>query len=127
VVDAFVDTAILVDIMRNHPPVTQWMQVNQTLEAGVIPTVWMELVQGSRDKQAQEQALKLLALFELIHFVQADVTWAMQQLRTYHLSHNIGANDCLIASVAYRLQVPLYTQNLKHFTPILGSLAQKSY
>lgn len=36
-------------------------------------------------------------------------------------------NDCLIASVAYRLKVPLYTHNLKDMTPIIGNLAVKPY
>jgi hypothetical protein len=28
---------------------------------------------------------------------------------------------------SYRLQLPLYTRNLKHFAPLLGKLAQEPY
>jgi predicted nucleic acid-binding protein len=35
--------------------------------------------------------------------------------------------DALIASAAYRLRVPLFTRNLKHFQPMLGPLVQKPY
>lgn len=36
-------------------------------------------------------------------------------------------NDCLIAAPAQRLGVPLYTRNLKHFSPLLGDLAVMAY
>jgi predicted nucleic acid-binding protein len=51
----------------------------------------------------------------------------MQAGMVFTLSHGVGIMDCLIASVSYRLQVPLYTRNLKHFTPLLGALAQTPY
>jgi predicted nucleic acid-binding protein len=51
----------------------------------------------------------------------------MQQLERFQFSHHIGMNDCLIASVAYRLQLPLYTHNLKDMMPMIGQLAVKPY
>ena len=35
--------------------------------------------------------------------------------------------DLLIAAPSQRLQLPLYTHNLKHLSPLLGTLAQKPY
>ncbi len=51
----------------------------------------------------------------------------MEQLFIYKLSQNVGQSDCLVASVSHRLQVPLYTHNLRHFELLLGPLAQKPY
>jgi len=51
----------------------------------------------------------------------------MQQVERFQFSHHIGKDDCLIAAVAYRLQLPLYTHNLKDMTPLLGNLAVKPY
>jgi predicted nucleic acid-binding protein len=51
----------------------------------------------------------------------------MEAQMRYELSHGVGMMDCLIASVSYRLQLPLYTHNLKHFAPLLNDLAQKPY
>jgi predicted nucleic acid-binding protein len=52
----------------------------------------------------------------------------MQQLERYRLSHGVGINDCLIASVAHRLQLPLYTHNLKDMRVLLGeTLVIKPY
>ena len=44
--------------------------------------------------------------------------WAMRQTASFHLSHGIQLQDAMIASVAARLAVPLYTTNLKHFQPL---------
>jgi hypothetical protein len=52
----------------------------------------------------------------------------MQQLLIYRLSHDIAIMDCLVASVCYRLQVPLYSHNLRDMTALLGSsLVVKPY
>ncbi len=51
----------------------------------------------------------------------------MAQLERFQFSHHIGKEDCLIASVAHRLQVPLYTHNLKDMQPLIGSLAIQPY
>jgi predicted nucleic acid-binding protein len=48
-------------------------------------------------------------------------------MEKYRLSHGVATGDCFIASVAYRLQVPLYTHNLKDMTPMIGNLAVKPY
>jgi len=62
------------------------------------------------------------------YLTAADMDWAMQQLERYHLSHGATMNDCMIASVCYRLQVPLYTHNLKDMTVLRGSsLVVKPY
>lgn len=124
-VDALIDTSVLVDVLRNHLPAREWLK-NHTAP-GVSVVVWIELLQGARDKVAQQRALKLLRNFERIALTSADTDWAIEQLLRHNLSHNIGGLDCLIASASFRLQVPLYTTNLKHFAPLLDSLAQKPY
>jgi predicted nucleic acid-binding protein len=125
--DFFLDTAIIVDLLRSHPPSVQWKNAQGQAILGITPTVWMEIVDGAMTKIAQQRAIKLLQQFEMVYFTQVDLDWAMRQQLSYHLSYNAGINDCLIASVPYRLQRPLYTHNLKHFAPLLGSLAQKPY
>ena len=62
-----------------------------------------------------------------IDVMSQDVDWAIRQLLRFHLSHDLEAMDCLIAAVSYRLGVPLYTRDLKHFTPLLGDLARLPY
>lgn len=70
---------------------------------------------------------KFLVNFEMVYLTEADQKWAMQRFAQYKLSHSIGHWDCLIASVSHRLSLPLYTLNLKHFSPLLGTLAVRPY
>lgn len=51
----------------------------------------------------------------------------MQQMENFRLTHGVTSQDCLIAAVAYRLQLPLYTHNLKDMVPLIGTLALKRY
>jgi predicted nucleic acid-binding protein len=120
-----VDTNILVDILRNHPPAFQWFQTQVNL--GITPVVYMELLSGASNQIKQRRAEKFLQQFQKAYLTEADMDWAIAQYKRYRLSHNLGILDSLIASPNYRLGIPLYTGNLKHFTPLLGILAQKPY
>jgi len=122
---SFVDSAVVVDILRVHPPAQLWY--GKQIQLGITPILWMEVVNGAPNKIKQLRAIKFLTTFEMVYLTKSDLDWAMQQMFAYRLSHNVGMNDCLIASVNQRLQLPLWTTNLKHFTPLLGSLAQKPY
>ncbi|NWF68509.1 MAG: hypothetical protein HXY40_05435 [Chloroflexi bacterium] len=57
--------------------------------------------------------------------ILADIDWAADRLADFRLSHGVEIMDCLIAAPCHRLQLPLYTHNLKHLTPLLGALAHK--
>jgi predicted nucleic acid-binding protein len=94
---------------------------------GITPIVWLEAVEGAQNTRVQQRVLAALQNFGMVYLTPADFDWAMQQTIAFGLSHNVGMMDCLIASVSYRLQSPLYTKNIKHFAPLLGALAQNPY
>jgi predicted nucleic acid-binding protein len=127
VVNAFLDTSVLVDILRVYPSVSVWLKTQIHITFCITPLTWMEVLLGSQNMTAQRTALRFLTQFEMIYPIEADMDWAMQQLTEYRLSHNVGIMDCLIAAPCHRLQSTLYTRNLKHFTPMLGSLVQQPY
>jgi predicted nucleic acid-binding protein len=126
-VDAFIDTAILVDVLRGYAPAGAWLETQRGKILGITPLVWMELIDGAPNKRAQSDAGRLLSEFDMVLLTPSDMDWAMQQLALFRLSHGVGPFDCLIAAPSFRLRVPLFTHNLKHMTPILGGLAQKPY
>lgn len=126
-VTAILETTVLVDFLREHPPAVHWFQVQTQSTFGITPIIWMEVIGGGPNKAKRLQAAHLLQQFEMLYLTQPDLDWAMQQQMTYELGYGVGMMDCLIASVSNRLQIPLYTHNLKHFTPILNALAQKPY
>jgi predicted nucleic acid-binding protein len=125
VVIGLLDTAVLVDFLRAYPPAGDWL--HRQAHLGVSPIVWLELIEGVEDKRDQARALQLLQLFERVDILPVDFDWAIQQALRFRLSHNIDMMDCLIASTAYRLNIPIFTSNLKHFRPLLGDLVQKPY
>jgi predicted nucleic acid-binding protein len=126
-VTAIVETSIIIDLLRVYAPAAAWYQRQTQPILGITPVIWMEVISGGENKIERLRAAKLLQRFTMIYFTQTDLDWAMQQQMTYELSHGVGMMDCLIASVSFRLNIPLYTHNLKHFAPIIGSLAQKPY
>ena len=123
--EAIVDTTVVIHLLRRYKPALAWFNNNQTY--GVTSTTWMEVMQGTTSKANQTQARGILDQCEILYPTSADQQWAMQQLEQFQFSHHIGKDDCLIASVAYRLNLPLYTHNLKDMTPLIGRLAAKPY
>jgi len=126
VVSALVDSSIIIDNLRSYPPAVSWF-ASTNMQLGITRMVRLEIIEGALNKTSLLRALTLLNDFEHIETIEADFIWASIQLIKFRLSHKIGGIDCLIAATSYRLQIPLYTMNLKHFTPILGTLAQKPY
>ena len=120
-----IDTTIFVDIIRKYTPAIDWSRNH--LHCLTTPFTVMELLQGARNASNQQIALKVLREFGRVYPVPMDLDWAEQQFIKYHLSHNVRMYDCLIASICFRLQIPLYTHNPKHMKPILGDLAVKPY
>jgi predicted nucleic acid-binding protein len=78
-------------------------------------------------KKKQNFAIEILSDFKLVENTIEDTQWAVKSLIRVKLAYNVDALDSLIAAASYRLQIPLYTRNLKHFKPLLEELAQKPY
>lgn len=124
-IDAVVDTTVVLHLFRKYQPAIRWF--NNQRHYGVTSITWMEVMEGASNKANQSQSKAILSQFDLLYLTSADQHWAMQQLERFQFSHHLNTEDCLIASVAYRLQVPLYTHNLKDMTPMLDSLAVQPY
>jgi predicted nucleic acid-binding protein len=124
-VDCLIDTNIIVDLLRGYSPAQIWIATLN--KPGISHIVYLEVIQGVSDKKAQRHALQLMKSFAFIEITPTDFNWATQELIKLGLSYGIDAFDCLIAAPSHRLQLPLYTRNMKHFSPLLGALAQKPY
>lgn len=123
--NGIIDTTVLIHLFRGYKPALSW---HNTQNQYVITSIsWFELMEGASNKQNQSKCKTLLSQFQTLYLQTVDQQWAMAQLETFQFSHHIGYADCLIASVAHRLQIPLYTHNLKHMTPLVGQLAVKPY
>jgi predicted nucleic acid-binding protein len=126
-INGLFDTAVLVDLMRGYPPAVNWLASRGNEKYAITPYVWMEAINGVENKVLQARAEKRLQDYNLVYPTNSDIDWAMRQLAAYRLSRHVGVLDCLIAAPAHRLNLPLYTTNMKHFAPLLGELAKRPY
>ena len=125
-VDALLDTSIIIDVLRNYEPAVEWLN-NNTESLGITWYTWLEIVQGCNSKREERLAISVLKRFEIVSITDADAKWATQKLIALHLKLNVDKIDCLIAATSFRLQRPTYTRNLKHFIPLLDTLATAPY
>jgi predicted nucleic acid-binding protein len=116
--DGILDTNVVVDILNNQQPAINWFNPAQQIKLAITPIVWMETVEGARNKTELARLIRFLNRFPIEHALPEDHLWTMEQFGKFHLSHQIGFEDILIASVAARLAIPLYTLNIKHFAPL---------
>ncbi len=123
--DALVDTSVIIDLLRGYQPAQLWFTAQNNLAVSRI--VWLEVIEGAPNRIAQHGALQLLHRLPVEEVTADDVIWATEQLILRNLSHNVDAFDAIIASSCHRLHIPLFTRNLKHFVPLVGSLAQRPY
>lgn len=121
-----VDTDVIIDIQRNHAPPVTWFQ--SLSELPTIPGfVVMELVQAAQNMQQVRQALKLVAPLPIVWPTEADCNRALADFTAYHLSHNLGLIDALIAACTIGVSATLCTFNVKHYRIIPDSTLVQSY
>src|SRR4051794_31696 len=122
----FVDTDVLIDVQRGHPPALAWFtQLNQL--PAVPGLVVMELIQDARDAQDVRKALKLVAPLAIVWPTSVDCARALSDFTTYHLSHGLGLLDALIAACAVGQSVTLLTFNDKHYRAVPGLMTAQPY
>src|SRR5258708_6206113 len=121
-----VDTSVLVHLFRNNPLAIEW--IGSQPDLAITPISWLEFMYGAPGKSGQTRCLHLMQQFIIEFLAPSDQAWAMQQMLQYRLSHGASLTDCLIASVAYRLQGPVCIDNVKDFLPMLATkLVVKPY
>ncbi len=121
-----IDTTVIIHLLRKNALAHTWM-LAQTNRQFITPYTWLEVIYGAPGKSGQAAALTTMQKFSMVYPVQGDIEWAMQALKSYRLSHGVSILDCLIASIAHRLQVPIYTDNVKDFPMLDAQLVIKPY
>lgn len=86
-----------------------------------------ELLTGARDRNEQNLIDSFLNNFDLALPNESDSQFALDLYRQFRLSHGVDWPDCQIAATAMRLDVEVYTQNVKHFNAFPGLRVVKAY
>ena len=120
------DADVLVDIQRNHPPAVAWYQ--SLTELPHVPgLVIMELVQHAQNQRQVRAALRLVRPLPIVWPSEADCDRALADYIAFHLSHNLGLLDSLIAACAVGRAATLCTFNVKHYRVITGLTTEQPY
>jgi len=113
------DTDVLIDVQRGHPPAVEW--INGLKELPALPgIVAMELIQDARNAREVQFALKFVAPLRIVWPSEADASRALSIFAAYHLSHGLGLLDSLIAATAIGMSGRLLTFNMKHYRAVPG-------
>lgn len=120
------DSDILIDVQRGHPPAVAWF--TSLTELPSIPGfVVMELIQDAQNARQVRKALKLVAPLPIVWPTEADCNRALADFTAYHLSHRLGLLDSLIAACAIGLSATLCTFNVKHYRVVPGLHTEQPY
>ena len=112
------DTDILVWIQRgNHRAAAL---VDREEERCISVLTYMELLQGTREKQQHEHILDFLSeySFRILPLSENIGHRAAIYIEEYSLSHGLRAGDAIIAATATDNNLTLCTSNLRHYRPI---------
>jgi predicted nucleic acid-binding protein len=120
------DTDVLIDVQRGHPPAIAWFAGLTDLPA-VPGFVVMELVQDARNIREVRQAHKLVAPLRIVWPTEADCARALSDFTIHHLPRGLGLLDALIAACAVGLSATLFTFNDKHYRMVSGLVAVPPY
>ena len=124
--EPLVDTDVWIDYLRGHPQAIEFVQQ--------LPSrVWISVVSvaelhaGVREGHERDALAQLLSTLD-VATLTADIAASGGLLRREHgRSHGMGLNDALIAATALRMQLQLFTLNIKHFPGLDGQAIQKAY
>jgi len=117
-IDAVLDTDVLVETLRGRIEAGDWLRSLGSQHIGISVLVRMEILQGAQDRREQTLLSREMSRYTLVHLEHIDSETALGWFESFHLSHNVGMMDCLIAAAAVRLGVPLYSFNLKHYSAL---------
>lgn len=121
-----VDSDILIDIQRGHPPAVASFG-SLTALPEVPGFVVMELIQDARNNLEVRQALRLTSPFTIVWATEIDCARVLATFAAYHLSQGVSILDALIGECAVGRSTPLYTFNTKHYRVIPGLVIQEPY
>jgi predicted nucleic acid-binding protein len=121
-----VDTDVLIDVQRGHPPAVAWFAGLATFP-GVCGLVVMELIQDARDAREIQRALKLVAPLPVLWPNESDCAKALSDFAALHLGSGLGLLDALIAACAVGQSATLFTFNDKHYRSVPGLVTAQPY
>jgi predicted nucleic acid-binding protein len=111
-IEYLVDTNIFIAILKGNAKLKFF---TESLDGALDTTVYVELIQGAKDKAEVQKIEKYLTRFELIHFDKPISRKAIELVRIYSKSHGLMFGDAIIAATCLENDLTLLTFNVKDF------------
>jgi predicted nucleic acid-binding protein len=109
------DTNILIAWLKGDEQTIEILQ-KIGLENLLIPSItFMELIQGTRNKNELLKLKRKIKNYNIIHFNDVTSKLAINLAEKYYLSHGLLIPDAIIAATAITFNFKLFTYNLKDF------------
>jgi len=121
------DTSIPVDVLRGYKPARDRVDSIPINARFVSVITAAELLAGCRNQTEQRAVERELALYAMLWLDEGASQAALEWYRRFHLSHDVGFLDCLIAATVVQRGLRLATLNLKHFAPLTNVQAERPY
>ena len=109
------DTNVLIAWLKGDEETIEILQ-KIGLENLLIPSItFMELIQGTRNKNELLKLKRKIKNYNIIHFNDITSRLAINLAEKYYLSHGLLIPDAIIAATAITFNFKLFTYNLKDF------------
>lgn len=115
--ESIVDANVLIALFRGNDNLKDFLE---TLDCAVDTTVYVELIQGAKNKVEVARIEKILKTFPIIHFDSSVSLRTIDLIRTYSKSHGLLLGDAIIAATCLENKLKLVTFNAKDFRFIKG-------
>ena len=114
----FVDTSVFIWAFRGNKKAIQLL--NETDELFISSVVYIELIQGARNKQEIRAIDSTLTMLQVVRVDVSETIslLATELVKTYFHSHAVELADAFIGATAILYKTPLVTCNIKHFMPM---------
>ncbi|HZH33707.1 MAG TPA: type II toxin-antitoxin system VapC family toxin [Pyrinomonadaceae bacterium] len=112
-----VDANIFIAIFKGDGKLKSFIE---KLDCALDTVVYVELIQGAKNKSEVQKIEKYLTRFELIHFDETISKKSIELVLAYSKSHNLMLGDAIIAATCLENDLTLITFNIKDFRFIKG-------
>lgn len=111
------DTNIFIGVFKGDAKLKTLIESS---DSAINTIIYLELIQGAKNKAEIEKIEKYLVLYELLHFDKATSQRAIELVRNYSKSHGLMLPDAIIAATCVENDLTLITYNIKDFRFING-------
>jgi predicted nucleic acid-binding protein len=111
------DANVLIAVFRGDRDLETFVE---GMDATIDTTVYVELIQGAKDKHDVRRIEKALGRFNIVHFDERISKQTIDLIRTYSKSHGLLLGDAIIAASCIQHKLTLITFNARDFRFIKG-------